>query len=471
MVVKTAGRQDVSLSDDVVDSFRSSLRGALLQAGDEGYDAARRLWNSMIDKHPALIARCTGTADVVSAVNFAREHGVRMAVRGGGHNVAGNASNDGGMMIDLSLMRGIHVDPDRRTARVQPGANWGDFDHETQIHGLMTPGGVVSPTGVAGFTLGGGMGLTRRKWGLACDNVISVEIVTAAGQVITASEREHPDLFWAIRGGGGNFGIVTWFEFQLHALGPEFYLAAPIYALEDAGGIVRAWRSFIEHAPDEVSSDVIFWSMPPLPDLPPELIGVPIIIIAGWYAGTPEDGARELQPLREMGTPLVDLSHAGPYVDIQSAFDPFFPDTQRYYWKSLFLTSLSDEAIDSIIELSADRPSPQSLFAFRALGGALSRIPEEATAYGNRQALYNLSIDTTWQDRADDQRMIAWTRAAWSRMDAMTEGGVYLNFAGLGEENDSLARAGYGGNYDRLVEVKRTYDPSNLFQGNINIAP
>jgi FAD/FMN-containing dehydrogenase len=374
-------------------------------------------------------------------------------------------------MIDLSLMKGIHVDPGLRRARVQPGANWGDLDHETQLYGLMTPGGVVSTTGVAGFTLAGGMALSRRKWGLACDNLRSVEIVTADGQVLTASEASHPDLFWAVRGGGGNFGIVTSFEFQLHSLGPEFYVAAPIYALQDAGQIMPRWRRFIEQAPDEVSSDAIFWSMPPLPHVAPELVGAPIVIVAAWYAGAVAEAEQVLAPVRAFSTPLADLSHAARYVDIQSAFDPFFPDTQRYYWKSLFTDALSDEMINVLIDIAAASPTPQSLQVLRALGGAMSRVPEAASAYGNRGALYNLSIDTTWLDPREDERLIAWTREAWSRMYDLTGGGVYLNFAGLGEDNETLARSGYGQNYERLQEIKRRYDPANLFRGNINIAP
>ena len=265
MAVNQAVKINQSVETEAIDELRASLRGDVLLPYEDGYDASRRVWNSMIDKHPAVIARCTGTSDVVAAVNTARRHGVALAVKGGGHNVAGNAVNDDGLVIDLSRMKGIYVDPVRQTARVQAGASWGDLDHETQLHGLMTPGGVVSSTGIAGFTLAGGMALTRRKWGLACDNLISVEVVTAKGKVIVANETQHSDFFWAIRGGGGNFGIVTSFEFQLHPLGPEFYVAAPMYPYEGAARILREWKSFIEQAPDEISSDLILWSVPPTP--------------------------------------------------------------------------------------------------------------------------------------------------------------------------------------------------------------
>ena len=460
-----------SIGVEAIEELRASMRGNVLLQGDDGYDAARRVWNSMIDKRPAAIARCTGTADVVAAVNFARTRDIELAVKGGGHNVAGNAVIDDGLMVDLSLMKGSHVEPNRRSVRVQAGATWGDLDHETQVHGLVTPGGVVSSTGVAGFTLAGGMALTRRKWGLACDNLISAEVVTANGQVVTANETHHADLFWAIKGGGGNFGVVTSFEFQLYSLGPEFNVVAPMYPAEDAARILREWKAFIEQAPDEISSDYILWNIPSHPHIEPELVGTPIVLVTGGYAGPQDDAMRELQPLREFGTPIVDLSHTARYVDIQSAFDPYFPDTDRYYWKSLYLDHLADEAIDSMTAIGAERPTTKALFVLRALGGAMSRIPEDATAYGNRDALYNLSIDTTWDDPADDEAMVAWTREAWSKIHELTGGGVYLNFAGLGEDNDDLARGAYGRNYERLREVKRMYDPDNLFRGNVNITP
>ena len=469
--ITTLNGDQVTLEDAAVESLKDQVYGQVLSPGDPGYDDARKVWNSMIDKYPALIARCSGTADVVHAVNFAREHNLLVAVRGGGHNVAGNAVCDEGLLIDLSGMKGIHVEPANQTVRAQAGVTWGEFDRETQLHGLMTPGGVVTTTGIAGLTLAGGMASSRRKLGLTCDNLISAEVVTANGDVLRASEKNHADLFWAIRGGGGNFGIVTSFEFKLHRLGPDYYLAAPIYSLDDAPDILPRWRSYIEQAPDEVTSDAIFWGMQPLPGVSPDMIGTPILILAGFYVGPADRGEQVLKPLREFGTPLLDLSHVGTYLEVQSAFDPFFPDTQRYYWKSLNIDSMSDDVLDSIIALAHDRPSANTLFALRTLGGAISRVPEDATAYGNRQAGYNLSIDTTWDDPADDERMVSWTRQAWSQMRDMTSGGVYLNFAGLGEENETLARAGYGENYPRLQQVKRRYDPGNLFRGNINIPP
>ena len=296
------------VTDEAMADLRSAFRGQMLRPGDDGYDIARRVWNAMIDKRPMVIARCNGTADVVTAVRFALEHGLTLAVRGAGHNVAGNAVCDGGLVVDLSAMKGIRVDPNARVAQVQPGANWGDLDQATQLFWLATTGGEVSTTGIAGFTLSGGMGLLQRKWGLACDNLRSAEIVTADGEVLRANEDEHPDLFWALRGGGGNFGAVTWFEFDLHPVGPEVYTAATYYPLSEAARIFRAWREFAAGAPDDVTSQVFFWSLPPLPDLPAETHGAPFVGVAGLYAGSAADGERALAPLLTWGTPIVALS-------------------------------------------------------------------------------------------------------------------------------------------------------------------
>jgi FAD/FMN-containing dehydrogenase len=469
--IRTSNGMTTAIDEERVQAFAALLRGPLVRPGDAEYDSARRVWNGMIDKRPGLIARCTGTADVVTALSFAREHDLRVAVRGGGHNVAGNAVCDDGLVIDLSPMRGIHVDPQRRFARAQGGVTWGELDRETQVHGLATPGGEVSMTGIAGYTLSGGLGMLQRKWGLACDNLLSVEIVTADGEVLRASMTEHPDLFWAVRGGGGNFGVVTWFEFQLHPLGPEIFSAATIYALEDAPRIMRGWRDFTLQAPNEVTSQALFWGLPSIPDFPEEMHGMPILILAGLHAGSAHDGARALAPLREFGEPIADLSGPSSYVESQSAFDDFFPDGLQYYWKSLSHNTLDDSTIDEIIDLARNRPSPGTLMAIRHLGGAVGEVAEDATAYGNRQAQYNLSLDGTWNDPADNERNIAWVRNAWSGLRERLDAGVYLNFAGLGEENDMLARAGYGRNIERLRQVKRRYDPTNVFRGNINILP
>jgi FAD/FMN-containing dehydrogenase len=315
------------------------------------------------------------------------------------------------------------------------------------------------------------MGFLRRKWGLACDNLVSAEVVTADGQAVTASAEEHPDLFWALRGGGGNFGVVTWFEYQLHPLGPEIYGTVVIYPGDQIPTVLRRWRDFLADAPDEVTCDLLIWGMPPLPMVPPEQHWAPVAIVAAMHAGPVADGERALEPTRAFGAPIADLSGPRPYVAMQSDLDPLFPDGQLYYWKSIFIDDPSEEALAAIAAMAADRPSPQTLLGLRGLGGAMGRVPEAATAYGNRAALANLSIDATWQDPSRSGEMIAWTRQAWSRMRDLTGGGVYLNFAGLGEDEEALARSAHGPNYDRLKAVKRRYDPTNLFRGNVNIAP
>lgn len=469
--VATLRGDQTILEETAISAFREMFRGVILGPRDPGYDEARSVWNGLIDKRPALIVRCLSTDDVAAAVRFARARDLLVAVRGCGHNVAGSAVCDGGLLIDLSLMKTVEVQAGERIARVQPGADWGDVDRETQRFGLATPGGQASTTGVAGFTLGGGMGFLRRKWGLACDNLVAAEIVTAEGEVVTASEAEHPNLFWAIRGGGGNFGIVTRFTFRLHPLGPEIYGAMTVYPFAEAESVLRQWRDFILQAPDEVTCDMILWGMPPFPEVPPEAHWAPVAIVAAMYAGDPETGEHVLQPVRALGTPVGDMSRRLPYVAMQSDLDALFPKGQLYYWKSLFATSLDDDVIDSIISLHTGRPSPQTLIGIRGLGGAMGRVPEEATAYGNRDALFNISLDSTWQESERNDAMIEWTRRAWAQLRDLRGGGVYLNFTGFNEENNLLAQAAYRRNYDRLVAVKRHYDPTNFFRGNINISP
>lgn len=464
-------QEPLKLNLEDLEELKSQIRGTLITPQSDNYDEARAVWNGLIDKRPALIAQCTGTADVVDAINFARENDLLVSIRGGGHNVAGNAVCDDGLVIDLSAMNGIYVDPEARTARVQPGADWGDLDKETQLHGLITPGGQVSITGVAGLTLGGGMGYVRRKFGLSCDNLLSVEMVTADGQVISASESENEDLFWAVRGGGGNFGIVTSFEFRLHPLGPEIYGALTIYPFEDASSVLRNWRDYAVEAPDEVTCDAYIWGMPPLPEVPSEMHWEPVVIIAGMYAGPVAEGEEIMQPVSELGTPIEDMSARQPYTAMQSSLDPLFADGQLYYWKSLFADRLSDEVIDEVVALAAEKPSRQCLFALRTLGGAMGKVPEGATAYGNRDAMFNISIDNTWQDPARNEEMIAWTRKSWADLRDRTGGGVYINFAGFGEDNDELSKAAYRSNIGRLQKVKAAYDPDNFFRMNQNIKP
>lgn len=467
----TLDKEKVKIDNNNLEDFSTRIRGDLITQKNNSYDEARSVWNGLIDKQPALIVQCRNTSDVVDSVNFARENNLLISIRSGGHNVAGNAVCDKGMMIDLSSMKGIHVDPDSGTARVQPGADWGDLDKETQLYGLVTPGGQVSMTGVAGLTLGGGMGYLRRKWGLSCDNLLSVEVVTADGKVVIANSDKNSDLFWAIRGGGGNFGVVTSFEFQLHKLGPEIYGALTIYPFEDANSVLKNWRDFALNAPDEVTIDAYIWGMPPLPEVPAEMHWMPVVIIAGMYAGPADEGEKELQPVSEFGTPIEDMSARQPYLAMQSDLDPLFGDGQLYYWKSLFANHMSDEIIDQIVAKAAEKPSKQCLLALRTLGGAMARVNEDETAYGHRDALFNISIDNTWQDPSKTDEMIAWTRETWEDLRKKTSGGVYVNFAGFGEEEETLTQAVHADNYKRLQQLKTKYDPDNFFCTNQNIKP
>jgi FAD/FMN-containing dehydrogenase len=461
-------RPSVALSDDAIQAFTASMRGSVLRPGDPGYDTARRIQNGMIDRRPAFIARCTGAADVIAAVNFARDNNLLLSVCGGGHNVAGNAVCDGGLMLDLSLMRGVHVDPAARIAHVQGGATWADLDRETQLFGLAAPGGVVSTTGVAGLTLHGGMGHLRSKHGLSLDNLLAVDIVTADGQIRHASAEENSDLFWAVRGAGSNFGVITSFTFQLHPVGPTVMLCAALYALADAPTVLRKWRDYIATTPDEFSPLAVFWSVPE--GFPPEIVGRPIVVIAGVYAGPIEDGEGIAQPLRELATPLLDMSGPMPFTAVQSAFDPFFPKGLLQYWKSTYVNALSDELIDALCALAAARPSAKTTMDIWPQTGAVARVGETETAFGHRPP-FMVAFESSWTDPATSEANIAWARDAWASMQRFAAHGIYLNFPGFGEEKEELVRAAYGANYPRLKALKTAYDPANLFRMNLNIPP
>jgi FAD/FMN-containing dehydrogenase len=467
----TSQLTDVTLDEDAVQGLVQAVRGAVMRPGDPGYDDARFIWNGLIDRSPALIVQCTGAADVVDAVNFAREQNLLLSVKGGGHNVAGNAVNDGGLVIDLSQMRGVHVDPKTRTVRAQGGATWGDCDRETQLFGLAVPGGVVSTTGIAGLTLHGGVGHLRRKHGLSIDSLLSVDIVTADGQLRRASIDENEDLFWAVRGAGSNFGVVTSFEFEAHPVGPMVMVGAIFYPLEDAREIIPAWRDYMLGAPDELSSVALVWSVPPHEPFPPEYHGSPVLVIAGAYSGSVEDGEPVVQPLRELGRPLIDLSGPWPWLGLQSGFDALFPRGGLYYWKSRALAELTAAAIDEIADFGARRPTPLTDITIWHHGGAMSRIEETATAYGGRDAPFLVTGEVSWSDPTQSDDAIAWGREFWAAMGNHSTGGLYLNFPGLGEEKEALVRAGYGVNYDRLAALKAKYDPTNLFRMNLNITP
>ncbi len=458
----------VAPNEEAINPFVSTMRGPVLRPGDPDFDAQRAIQNGLIDRRPALIARCTGAADVIAAVTFAREQSMLLSVRGGGHNVAGNAVCEGGLMIDLSLMRGVHVDPRMRIAHVQGGTTWADLDRETQVFGLATPGGVVSTTGIAGLTLHGGMGHLRAKYGLSIDNLRAVDIVTADGRLCHACAEENADLFWAVRGAGSNFGVVTSFEFALHPIGPTVMLCATLYALEDGPAVLRQWRDFIATAPDEFTPLAVFWSVPE--GFPPELVGKPIVILAGVYAGPVAEGERLIQPLRELATPLLDMSAPMPFTAIQGAFDPFFPKGLLQYWKSTYVNELSDELLDALCELAAERPSSKTTMDIWPQTGAAARVGAAETAFGQRHP-FMVAFESSWTDPTENEANIAWAREAWASMRHFASSGIYLNFPGFGEEKEELVRAAYGVNYARLQALKTTYDPTNLFRMNLNIPP
>lgn len=462
----------MNLSADDITTLKTSLRGGLIAPADADYDEVRVVWNGMIDRRPALIARCSGVADVVAAVDFARSHRLPVAVRGGGHNVAGYAVCDGGLMIDLSLMRAVRVDPEARRAWVQGGATWGDVDHETTAFGLATPGGVVSMTGVGGLALSGGIGWLRQTHGLCVDNIMSVDIVTADGRLLHADNSSHPELFWAVRGGGGNFGIVTSFEFRLHPIESELMFCAPLYPEADAARVIGAWRDFMTTAPERFCSLVEFSTIPASDDYPPETRGARVLAVAGVYDGPANEGEAAIRPLRELGSPVLDFSGRMPYCAIQSLYDSLFPKGRdRSYFKSMYLNSLDDTVISDIVAHWASRPSALSLTSVWHFGGAVQRAPSDATAFGDRAMPFMLSIDSIWSKPEDDDANISWSRRFWSAMARHSNGRLYLNFPGHGE-GDDLVRNAHGPDvYTKLVAVKRRYDATNLFRLNQNISP
>jgi hypothetical protein len=450
----------------IADALRAAMHGEVIDRAHHGYDDARRVWNGLIDRHPAVIARCAGTADVVEAVRVARWHRPTVSIRGGGHQVAGSAVCDDGLVIDLSAMKGVHVDPTARTVRAEAGATWGDVDRATQLFGLVTPGGEVSQTGIAGFTLGGGMGLLMRAHGLGCDNLRSVEIVTADGTVRTASRGEHPDLFWAARGGGRGLGVVTSFEFDLHPLGPQVATAQVLYPYTDAAQVLRAFRELTPQLPDTVAPEVVLWSIPPDPEIPAEMHGSKVVMVAGLYAGAPADARAALTPLAELGTPLMDLSATVSYLDAQSALDAAFPAGGRYFFKSHFMDTLSDQAIEALLACDAARPNPESLMVIRTLGGAIARVADHDSAYPHRSARYNLSVDACWFDAALDAAAIGWARSSWDAMAPFSTGGMYINFAGLGDEADRDAV--FGPSASGLDHIQKAYDLDGILAGAAN---
>jgi FAD/FMN-containing dehydrogenase len=459
-----AGRELINSKGDVVsenriEEFRLRFRGEVIPPDDAAYDTARRIWNASVDRRPGMIARCSGAADVVDAVNFARENGLLVAVRGGGHNVGGRALCDDGMVIDLSRMRGIHVDAKNRTARVQAGATLGDVDRETHLFGLAVPAGVVSETGIAGLTLGGGVGWLVRKYGLTCDNVLSFDIVTAEGKLLTASAEDNGDLFWALRGGGGNFGVVPSFEYRLHPVSTVLG-GMIVYPRDQAIEVLRFYRTFTQSAPEELTA---YAGLLHTPD------GMPAVAVVACYCGDLTEGEHVLKPLREFGSPLLDALQPMPFPQMQSLLDGSFPAGNYNYWKSTFLRELSDEAIDVLVEHANRATSQLTAVVIEYYGGAASRVGVSETAFAHREAQYDVGILTQWTDPGESQRHIEWTRSLADALRPYSSGAYLLNF--LDEEGDDTIRAAFGENYRRLVEVKNKYDPTNFFRLNQNIKP
>jgi FAD binding domain/Berberine and berberine like len=470
--VATLAGGSTIIDDPALEQLRATIRGDVVRPGEPGY-ADKPVFNAMHQRRPAFVVRCAGTADVVDAVKFARQHGVLVAIRGGGHSIAGHSSCDGGMVVDLTRMRGVDVDPTTRIARVQGGALWADADRETQAFGLIVPGGVVSETGVAGLTLGGGEGWVRRKYGLTIDSLLSAQVVCADGSVRTASPTSEPDLFWAIRGGGGNFGIVTSFEFRAHPLGPIVAFVGVFYPVADTPTIMRRWREYCAGSPDEVTSVALAITMPAAPTLPSAIHNQGCLTIGGVYAGTAEEGMKVMQPLRELGTPLADISQPMPFKAVQTAFDPFFPMGKLHgYWKAQNLASLPDDAIDVIASRAKQRPSPLTLVVTFQMGGAINRIGPTETAYAERSAPWMSSVDGNWENAADTEANIAWVRESFKQISPYSTGTTYTNFTGQADEAaNALTAHAYGANMARLSLIKAKYDPDNFFRLNPNIAP
>jgi FAD/FMN-containing dehydrogenase len=457
------------VSAAALQEIRPSFRGQLILPNEPEYEEARRVFNAMIDRHPALIVRCAGVADVIAAVKFARSQNIEVAVRSTGHNVAGIGVCDGGMVIDLSEMKGIHVRPAQRTVRVEPGVTWAELNHELQVFELAATGGYVGTTGVAGLTLGGGLGWMVRKHGCAMDNLLSADVVLADGRFLTASPSENPDLFWGIRGAGGNFGIVTSFEFQAHPAGTVL-AGLVLHPASKARNALRFWRDFEATAPEEMSNGAVMFTVPPDLPLPPSLRAEPVVGFGGVWVGPLEAGEKALQPLREFGPPAADIYRRMPYSAAQTMADFLWTRGTYNYWKSNFVKSVSDEALDTILAFLARVPSPRTVIILEHDGdSAWSRVPDDATAFGDRSCPYNMVVTTAWTDPADTDVNIRWTREFWDAMRPFLADSAYVNY--LGDVDEQGVRAAYGPKQERLSALKAKYDPTNFFHFNQNIKP
>jgi FAD/FMN-containing dehydrogenase len=466
---QTLNEQRRSIGEEQINDLETAMRGRLLRRDHPDYDNARRIWNGMIDKRPALIAECTGSADIIAAVRFAAEHGVLISVRGGGHNIAGSAVCDDGLMIDLSKMRAVRVDPEARLAYVQPGALLGDVDHETQAFGLAVPTGINSTTGIAGLALGGGYGWLSRKYGHTVDNIVSVQIVTADGVLIKASADENSEVFWAIRGGSGNFGIVTEFEFTLHPVETSMMTGPVVHTVEEAASALKAYRDVTANLPDEATCWFVLRKAPPLPFLAPEHHGKTVLLMPMAFAGPLADSEAALAPLRSIGNPIADGVSPHPYTGWQSAFDPLLAEGARNYWKSHDFTELPDDVIDLIVDAASDLPTDECEIFVAQLGGAAGRVAEDAMAYAHRKTRFVMNIHARWAEESQDAACKAWARALFEKAAPLAEGSVYINF--VPEAGEERSKGAFGGNQARLERIKSKIDPANLFRSNVVIQP
>ena len=469
LTFKTFSGSSTTLDPSVAKDLAKKVQGEILTADSPGFDKVRVVWNAMIDRKPALIARCKSADDVVACVKFATQHDLLVAVRGGGHNIAGNAVCEGGLLIDLSLMRAVKVDAAKQTAHVEGGALLGDFDQAAQAHGLASPLGINSTTGVAGLTLGGGFGWLSRKHGLTLDNLLSATVVTAAGEKLTASAKENSDLFWALRGGSGNFGVVTSFEFKLHKIGTEVLSGLIVHPLADAKKVLQYYRDFAAKAPDELAVWFVLRKAPPLPFLPEKWHGKEILALAACYFGDLKTGEKLLQPLRAFGQPIADVIGPTPYIGWQQVLDPLLTPGMRNYWKSHEFLQIPDAMIDVIMDFASRLPDPQTELAFAQLGGAIQRVPNDATAYSHREPNFLINVHTRWDAAANDGKCIAWARDLIKALTPFSTGAVYVNF--LTSDEEDRVKMAYGANLAKLVAVKKKYDPTNLFRMNANIRP
>lgn len=462
--------REIEVKQEAVDGLKARLRGPVILPGNPGYEESRSLWNGMIDRKPGAVVRCVGVDDVVTALRFAREHGLLLSIKGGGHNIAGLAAADGALMLDMSLMRGVWVDPRAQIARAQAGCLLGDMDRETQLHGLAAVLGFVSLTGVAGLTLGGGFGYLTRRWGWTSDSVVGMELVTAEGKVVRASEQENPDLFWGLRGGGGNFGVVTGIEYALHPVGPEIVGGIVAWPASEAEGVLDLYADLAEASPPELTLVALMRPAPPAPWLPAEIHGKPIVAILACHSGRVEDAEKAVARIKTFGKPVGDTLVRRPYVQLQAMLDATQPKGRRYYWKSEYLSRVEPALLEAYRGHAAAIPSPHSAVILFQLGGALNRLPEDHSAVGNRDARYVFNVSGAWDGPENDDACITWARSAWTDLKRFSTGGTYINFQTADEGPERLAAAFRTG-VTRLAAVKARWDPENIFRTNRNIVP